>query len=165
MSTAYPTSNYANLCMFQHSDGRYCGLPSQSSSGFCRTHSNLNKPKPPIEEDLTTAMLHLTSQSDLDVHAALQIVFKALVGNRITNKRAATFGYLGQLILMSDPNHKMLAAKTDPDKFASIPGKFVKSAPVDEATIQGLLGELRKKFPKHDEPPRISRHRDHRAPR
>jgi len=165
MSSAHPTSNYANLCMFQHSDGRYCGLPSQSSTGLCRAHSNLNKPKSPVEEDLTTAMLHLTSQPDLDVHAALQVVFKALIGNHITNKRAATFGYLGQLILLSDPNSKLSLPKIDPDKPASIPGKFVKSAPIDESTMQNLLAELRKKFPKHSESPHISRHRDSLNPR
>jgi hypothetical protein len=56
--------------MFQHSDGRYCGLPSQSATGLCRNHSSLHKPDHPIEEDLTTAMLHRTTPSDLDVPAA-----------------------------------------------------------------------------------------------
>ena len=102
MTTTRQDTPFPNLCQFQFVDGRYCGLPSQSSSGgFCRSHNNLNRRKPPVEEDLTGIMMSLTSESGLDLHTALEKVFLALAGNRISARRAATFGYLAQLILSS----------------------------------------------------------------
>ncbi len=145
---------FPNLCQFQYVDGRYCGLPSQSSSGgFCRSHNDLNRRKPPVEEDLTGIMMSLTSESGLDLHKALEKVFLALAGNRISHRRAATFGYLGQLILLSDQeaakNSQPVANAKPAEK--SKPGRPSTSAgsakPIDEAVIQDLLGKLREKFP------------------
>jgi hypothetical protein len=136
--------------MFQHSDGRYCGLPT-NSTGLCKIHSKSLKPPAPVEEDLYVAMFDVTSESNFDAHAALKIAFRALAGNRISTKRAATFGYLAQLILLSDPKSKI--GQKESAALDSIPGKFAKSLPVDEVTVEKLLAELRKKFPAAESKP------------
>jgi len=95
---------FPDLCRFEFSDGRICSLPATLGM-YCRSHAGLHKQRAPVEEDLSSELLQFFSGPDgsLDVHRALERVFKALSANRITNRRAATFGYLGQLILLSKP--------------------------------------------------------------
>jgi hypothetical protein len=123
-----------------------------------QTVTNLNPPNLTAAHDLTAALLHLTSQPTFDAHAALTIVFKALAGNHITQKRAATMGYLIQLILISDPNYRRHSPRIDPDKSSSNSVKYVKTSLIDEENMQNLLAAVRKKFPKLAESPRFSRH-------
>ncbi|PWU09196.1 MAG: hypothetical protein C5B47_03745 [Verrucomicrobia bacterium] len=72
---------------------------------YCRSHAEIYKSRPPVEEDLSSELAPFFSEEDgsLDVHRALERVFKALGAKRISQRRAATFGYLGQLILLSKP--------------------------------------------------------------
>jgi hypothetical protein len=85
-----------------------------------------------------------TGAAGLDIHAALTTVFAALAGNRITAKRAATFGYLGQLILMSAPDS---ARKIEATQTSAAPAKPKKTPPMDDATMEAYLSELRRRFP------------------
>jgi hypothetical protein len=131
-------------------------MPAVTSSGFCRSHGDLHRHKSPVEEDLYGIMLSLTGDSGLDVHVALQKVFLAFSGNRITARRASVFGYLAQLILLSAPQSD--GANDAPSfKLKSAPS----SKPIDEATIQALLGKLREKFPPNPERPPLPPGRNH----
>jgi hypothetical protein len=107
MTVRREDSSYTNLCKFEFADGRLCCMPGLPSlNGFCKSHAALNRRKPPVEEDLTYELSQFFSPENgkLDVHAAMQYVFKAMCSNRISTRRAATFGYLGSLILFSDPS-------------------------------------------------------------
>jgi hypothetical protein len=93
----------------QFADGRMCSMSaSPSQGGFCRSHAPLMRRRVPVEEDLSSELEQFFSgpDSSLDVHRALERVFKALSANRITTRRAATFGHLGQLILLSKPGEE-----------------------------------------------------------
>ena len=102
--------NPYDLCHFQFADGRQCCMPA-TSGNFCRSHAQLHgfrQRRTPSEDDLSSELAQFFSgpDSSLDVHRALERVFKALSANRISNRRAATFGYLGQLILLSKPGEE-----------------------------------------------------------
>lgn len=106
MTVRREDSPYSDLCKYEYADGRLCSMPGLSSlNGYCRSHAALNRRKPPVEEDLTYELSKFFSpeNGNLDVHGAMQCVFKKLAGNHISNRRAAAFGYLGSLILFSDP--------------------------------------------------------------
>ena len=126
-------------------------MPAVTSSGFCKSHADAIRYTPPAEEDLSAIMLSLTGESGLDVHTALEKVFLALAGNRITARRAATFGYLGQLILLSaqEPVEQSRPQSTEKTK----PSRSSKG--IEEALIQAALGKLREKFPLQPERPPI----------
>ncbi len=121
-------------------------MPAVTPSGHCKSHGDLHRHKPPLEEDLYGIMLSLTSESGLDVHVALEKVFLAFAGNRITARRASVFGYLAQLILLSAPEPVDAATATTPNSTSARPSKTI-----DEATIQSLIGKLREKFPPQPE--------------
>jgi hypothetical protein len=95
--------NPYNLCHFEFSDGRQCCMPA-TDGNFCHSHAQLHRRRTaPVETDLSSELsaCFAGADSNLDVHRALERVFQALSSNRITNRRAATLGYLGQLILLS----------------------------------------------------------------
>jgi len=104
MTTKRQDSPFPDLCRFEFSDGRICSMPATLGT-YCRSHAGLHKHRAPVEEDLSSELGQFFCGTDgsLDVHRVLERVFKALSANRITNRRAATFGYLGQLILLSKP--------------------------------------------------------------
>lgn len=109
MTARREDSPFNNLCQYRFSDGRMCSMPGKPSlNGYCQSHAALNRRKPPVEEDLSTELSQFYSPDDgrLDVHRALERVFKAMAANRITTRRAAAFGYLGQLILLSRPGRE-----------------------------------------------------------
>lgn len=116
MTTKRQDTPFPNLCQFSFSDGRQCSMPA-AVGNYCRSHADIYKRRPPVEEDLSSELAQYFSEKDasLDVHRALERVFKALSANRISNRRAATFGYLGQLILLSKPGFDSPASlsKTD----------------------------------------------------
>jgi hypothetical protein len=98
-------------CNFAYSDGRCCSLPADPAfNGLCRSHGLPPKlPEPPrtdFNEDIFANFQPFTDNPPTEdqVHSALARVFMALAHNRITSKRAATFGYLGQLMLMKTGN-------------------------------------------------------------
>jgi len=116
MTTKRQDTPFPNLCQFVFSDDRQCSMPA-AVGNYCRSHAAIYKRRPPVEEDLSSEFAQYFSEKDgsLDVHRALERVFKALSANRITTRRAATFGYLGQLILLSKPGFDSQASlsKTD----------------------------------------------------
>ncbi len=123
-------SPYSSLCQFQFSDGRQCSMPA-ASGGFCRSHASLNRRRAPVEEDLSSELSQFFSgpDSSLDVHRALERVFKALSANRITARRAATFGYLGQLILLSKPGEEsQTLSKREVHKMCDITTTLLRTA-------------------------------------
>jgi hypothetical protein len=109
MTTKRQDSPYTNLCQFQFADGRHCSMPGiPSLKGFCRSHGARHRRKTRAEEDLSAELSVFFSgpDSSLDVHRALECLFKAFGANRISTRRAAAFGYLGQLILLSKPGEE-----------------------------------------------------------
>jgi hypothetical protein len=115
--------NPYNLCHFEFADGRQCCMPA-TDGNFCRSHAQLHRRRAPVEADLSSELSPYFSgpDSSLDVHRALERVFQALSGNRITNRRAATFGYLGQLILLSKPGGagSQLLSKTELSRMCDV---------------------------------------------
>lgn len=127
------------------------------SSGYCKSHGDVFRLKEPLEEDLYGIMMSVTTESGINVAEALEKVWMALAGNRITSRRAATFGYLAQLILISRDDAKGLV---DPARKSQPAPKPNSSRPsngkaIDEATLQALLAKLRGKFPQRSERPPI----------
>jgi hypothetical protein len=95
-----------DLCNFVFDDGRGCCMSSiPSLNGYCRSHGTVLKSRPPAEhnEDLLQeiGLFENDPPSEDDVHRAMSRVFRALAANRISTRRAATFGYLAQLLLTS----------------------------------------------------------------
>ncbi len=103
MTTKRASSPY-DLCQFKYADGRMCGLPTiPSGDGLCRSHASLQRfrLRPPVEEDAAPSLTDFASDppSQEDVQRAVGRVMQALAANRISTRRAATFGYLAQLLL------------------------------------------------------------------
>jgi hypothetical protein len=99
-------SNPFDLCKFEYSNGTGCPLPAVASlNGYCRTHAKMTSRPAPAEqnEDLTCHVTPFASDppTEDEIHSALAQIFRALVSNRISTRRAATFGYLAQLLLAS----------------------------------------------------------------
>ena len=95
-----------DLCNYVFADGRACCMPAVPSlNGYCRSHGTVLKPRAPVEhnEDLLheIGLFENDPPSEEDVHRAMSRVFRALAANRISTRRAATFGYLAQLLLTS----------------------------------------------------------------
>jgi hypothetical protein len=124
MTVPRQNSSPSNLCQFQFADGRHCSMPGiPSLKGFCRSHGARNRRKTRAEEDLSSELSVFFSgpDSSLDVHRALECVFKALGANRISTRRAAAFGYLGQLILLSKPGEEsQLLSKRELHKMCDV---------------------------------------------
>jgi len=105
MTTKRASSPF-DLCKHEFSDGRGCCMPAiPSLNGYCRSHASLLKSGAPVEhnEDLLQeiGLFNDDPPSEEDVHRAMARVFRALAANRISTRRAATFGYLAQLLLTS----------------------------------------------------------------
>jgi hypothetical protein len=105
MTTKRASSPF-DLCKHEFADGRACCMPAiPSLNGFCRSHASLLKSGAPVEhnEDLLQeiGLFENDPPSEDDVHRAMARVFRALAANRISTRRAATFGYLAQLLLTS----------------------------------------------------------------
>jgi len=105
MTTKRAGSPY-DLCNFVFADGRGCCMPSiPSLNGYCRSHGTVLKPRPAEEHNadllLEMGLFENDPPSEDDVHRAMSRVFRALAANRISTRRAATFGYLAQLLLTS----------------------------------------------------------------
>jgi|ERR1700686_3650838 len=107
-----------DLCNFVFADGRGCCMPSVPSlNGYCRSHGTVLKNHPPAEhnEDLLQeiGLFSEDPPSEDDVHRAMSRVFRALAANRISTRRAATFGYLAQIILTSKGSKQVRQASHD----------------------------------------------------
>src|SRR5271157_3734236 len=91
-----------DLCNFKYADGRFCGNPTlPSGDGLCRSHASLKRLRPTVEDELTADLPGFTGDipSQEEIHRAVGRVMQALAANRISTRRAATFGYLAQLLL------------------------------------------------------------------
>lgn len=100
-----------DLCQFAYSDGRYCGLPiAPGYNGLCRSHGERVKSRnrPPVEhnEFLFLEPFRNDPPSEDEVHSALAVAFRALAADRISTRRGAALGYLGQLLLTKQGNSK-----------------------------------------------------------
>ena len=118
------------LCHFQFADGRQCAMPASHGS-FCRSHAQPARRRPAAEDDLSAELnpLFTGADSSLDVHRALERVFQALSSNRISPRRAAAFGYLGQLILLSKPGEESQSlCKRDLNNLANVTLALLKAA-------------------------------------
>jgi hypothetical protein len=117
MTTKRAGSPY-DLCNFQFADGRGCCMPSVPSlNGYCRSHGTVLKSRPPVEHNedllLEIGLFNDDPPSEDDVHRAMARVFRALAANRISTRRAATFGYLAQLLLTSKGSKQARQASHD----------------------------------------------------
>jgi hypothetical protein len=107
-----------DLCNFVFADGRGCCMPSVPSlNGYCRSHGTVLKSRPPAEHNedllLEIGLFNDDPPSEDDVHRAMSRVFRALAANRISTRRAATFGYLAQIILTSKGSKQVRQASHD----------------------------------------------------
>jgi hypothetical protein len=110
MTTKRASSPF-DLCKHEFADGRGCAMPAiPSLNGYCRSHASVLKSGAPVEhnEDLLQEIGLFTEDppTEEDVHRAMARVFRALAANRISTRRAATFGYLAQLLLTSRGSKK-----------------------------------------------------------
>jgi hypothetical protein len=117
MTTKRASSPF-DLCKHEFADGRGCCMPAiPSLNGYCRSHASLLKSGAPVEhnEDLLQeiGLFENDPPSEEDVHRAMSRVFRALAANRISTHRAATFGYLAQIILTSKGSKQVRQASHD----------------------------------------------------
>jgi hypothetical protein len=117
MTTKHAGSPY-DLCNFVFADGRGCCMPSVPSlNGYCRSHGTALKPRPAEEHNADLlqeiGLFKNDPPSEEDVHRAMSRVFRALAANRISTRRAATFGFLAQIILTSKGSKQVRQASHD----------------------------------------------------
>jgi len=147
--------NPFNLCHFEFSDGRQCCMPA-TNGDFCRSHAQRESfRRRRVEEDLSSELSPYFSgpDSSLDVHRALERVFKALGANRITTRRAATFGYLGQLILLSKPGEESHSlSKRELHKMCDITTTLLRTAYGPDAERPAAPSEPTDRAPASDSP-------------
>jgi hypothetical protein len=112
MTARRSSSPHDNLCPYKFSDGRTCGMPGLASlDGYCRPHSKFVRFKGAEEEaDLSFELPYSEGKtlSEQGIEHALNVIFHAYAAKRISIRRAATFGYLAQLMLVSKRGTKLL---------------------------------------------------------
>ncbi len=88
-----------------------------SLNGFCRSHASLHRSRANQEhnEDLSFTIPPFTNDppTEDEVHSAMAKVFRALACNRISNRRAATFAYISQILLTSKGSKEARQASTN----------------------------------------------------
>ena len=105
-----------DLCNFKYADGRFCGNPTlPSGDGLCRSHASLKRLRPTVEDELTADLPGFTGDipSQEEIHRTITRVMQALAANRISTRRAATFGYLAQLLLQAHSGLKAEVRMTE----------------------------------------------------
>lgn len=102
------SQNPCDLCSFKFSDGRYCSLPGiPSLGGLCRYHGKKNTaPRPSVEHNEMIFLEPFAGDMPTpeEIRVSLAVVFRALAAGRISTRRAATMGYLGQILLAKHAN-------------------------------------------------------------
>ena len=95
----------SNKCLRQFSDGRSCRmLRKKGHDSLCIFHAREEEQL--LESDKLAAEFASLSgklNTVTDINHVLGKVFTALAEKRISHQTAATFGYLGQLLLQSIP--------------------------------------------------------------
>jgi len=98
----------SNKCLRQFTDGRSCRMPRKKDHAtFCIYHAReeqqlLESEKFAVEFASLSGKLNTVT----DINHVLGKVFTALAEKRISQQAAATFGYLGQLLLQTIPGVK-----------------------------------------------------------
>jgi hypothetical protein len=114
--TVKRSENPYDLCTFTYADGRICGNPTiPSGGGLCRSHASLRRFRPIVDDELTADLPNFTGDipSQEEIHRTITRVMQALAANRISTRRAATFGYLAQLLLQAHSAVKAEARMTE----------------------------------------------------
>jgi len=132
-----------NLCKYQFANGRCCSQPiarNYKAKGFCRSHGDLekfrNRPAEELNESLFLDPFEHNPPTEAEVQGALAVVFRSLAIGKISTRRAATLGYLGQLMMLKTSireNRETLSMST---AFTQILNNFSvapKSAPLTRA--------------------------------
>jgi len=119
-----------DLCRFAYSDGRYCGNPiAPGYDGLCRSHGEREKfmKRKPVEHNdfIFLEPFKNDPPSEEDVHSGIAAIFRALAADRISTRRAATLGYLGQLLLL-----KQHATKENREQLQNLTRILVKTLDV-----------------------------------
>jgi hypothetical protein len=113
-----PTSN---KCLRQTSDGRSCRmLRKKDHPALCIFHAR-EEQQLLESEKLAAEFASLSGKLNTvtDINHVLGKVFAALAEKRISHQAAATFGYLGQLLLQSIP-----AVKDEINRAVQHPGAY-----------------------------------------
>ncbi|HKI10889.1 MAG TPA: hypothetical protein VKA02_02160 [Candidatus Acidoferrum sp.] len=100
--TTKRTDNPYDLCQFQFANGKCCGMPAHPNyNGLCLNHGTIHMRTAAREDDLYNELASPSGAflSQAEINQALGKLFEALAANRISTRRAATFGYLAQLLL------------------------------------------------------------------
>jgi hypothetical protein len=98
----------SNTCLRQTSDGRTCRmLRKKGHPSFCIHHAREEQQRLESEK-LAAEFASLSGKLNTvtDINHVLGKVLTALAEKRISHQTAATFGYLGQLLLQSIPGVK-----------------------------------------------------------
>jgi hypothetical protein len=90
----------SSRCSHITSNGSRCRMLAASESRFCRSHSQFSR------RDATTLTAELSQvagslASPEDVQRVLAKIFLALLEDRVSTRKAAVLGYLGQMLLRS----------------------------------------------------------------
>ena len=115
------TDSNSNKCLRQFSDGRSCRmLRKNGHPTLCIFHAREEQQL--LESDKLAAEFASLSgklNTVTDINHVLGKVFTALAEKRISHQTAATFGYLGQLLLQSIPavKNEINAAVRHPDAY------------------------------------------------
>jgi hypothetical protein len=103
-----PLDPNSNKCLQQFADGRTCRmLRKKGHPSFCIHHAREEQQRLESEK-LAAEFASLSGKLNTvtDINHVLGKVFTALAEKRISHQTAATFGYLGQLLLQSIPGVK-----------------------------------------------------------
>jgi hypothetical protein len=111
----------SNRCVRQFADGRQCRmLRKKGHATLCIVHAREEQQL--LETDKLAAEFASLSgklNTITDINHVLGKVFTALAEKRISQQAAATFGYLGQLLLQTIPSvkHELNAAVQHPGAY------------------------------------------------
>jgi len=107
MSSDSPDPN-SNKCLRQTSDGRSCRMLRKKGHPSSCIHHAREEQQLLEAEKLAAEFASLSGKLNTvtDINHVLGKVFTALAEKRISYQTAATFGYLGQLLLQSIPSVK-----------------------------------------------------------
>jgi hypothetical protein len=101
----------SSRCSYMTSGGRRCRMPASPDSPYCRSHAkNTTIITSTLAAELSQAAGSLAAPED--VNRVLAKIFLALAADRLSTRKAAVLGYLGQMLLRSHREiafHKKLA--------------------------------------------------------
>ena len=130
-------------CTFMSARGNRCRMPASPGSPYCRSHAkNTTIVASALAAELSQAAGSLATPED--VNRVLAKIFLALAEDRLSTRKAAVLGYIGQMLLRSHHEiafHKKLAEEeakhndSGPRIVIDIPG-MTYEAPTPAATPQ-----------------------------